>query len=418
MVFAALATKADALFHAASSALPLAALVICPAGFALSAALTQRFFPGAQGSGIPQVIAAADLKDQGQVRFVLSMRLALAKLVLTVMGLASGASIGREGPTVQIGASLMRALGDFAGVSKPEQMRALVLAGGAAGIAAAFNTPLAGVVFVIEELSGSFEHRTSSRVLTSVIIAGIATTAWAGNASYFGHTAAELPFGAAWKAVVICGVLGRLFGGGFAAMLLAMGRGLPGRLGGFAMRLPVVFAALCGLTVAVIGLAAHGSVFGTGYAQARAMVGGADDLPLGFFAAKLGATLVSYASGIPGGIFAPSLAVGAGLGRCVAVLVPAAPAGAVVLLGMVAYFAGVVQAPITAAVIVMEMTDNQAMTIPLMAAAFVAFAVSRSICPQPLYGALAEQYLLRVQGAAAATGVSAARTAHIEASGS
>jgi H+/Cl- antiporter ClcA len=108
---------------------------------------------------------------------------------------------------------------------------------------------------------------------------------------------------------------------------------------------------------------------------------------------KLLATVVSYASGIPGGIFAPSLAIGAGLGRTVAHLLPAAPAGAVVLLGMVAYFSGVVQAPITAAVIVMEMTDNQDMTVPLMAASFLAYGVSRVVCPHPLYGALAERFL-------------------------
>jgi len=400
MIFASLATRADELFHHTISPHPLAALAICPAGFALCAALTKRFFPGAQGSGIPQVIAAADIRDARQIRFILSMRLALAKLALTVLGLASGASIGREGPTVQIGASIMRALGDAAEVTKPEQMRALVLAGGAAGVAAAFNTPLAGVVFAIEELSGSFEHRTSGRVLSAVIVAGIATTAWAGNHSYFGHTSAELEFGAGWRAVILCGVLGGVFGGGFAALLLAMARGLPGLAGRLVARFPVAFAALCGLCLAGLGLSLHGAVFGTGYAQARAMVGGAMDLPLHFFAAKLLATLVSYASGIPGGIFAPSLAVGAGLGRCVALLVPAAPAGAVVLLGMAAYFAGVVQAPITAAVIVMEMTDNQAMTIPLMAASFLAYGVSRLLCRRPLYGALAEIFLRRLQGSA------------------
>ena len=113
---------------------------------------------------------------------------------------------------------------------------------------------------------------------------------------------------------------------------------------------------------------------------------------------KLAATILSYASGIPGGIFAPSLAVGAGLGRSVAHLLPAAAPGAVVLLGMVAYFSGVVQAPITAAVIVMEMTDNQQMTVALMAASFLAYGVSRLLCPQPLYGALAERFIANLRG--------------------
>ena len=127
------------------------------------------------------------------------------------------------------------------------------------------------------------------------------------------------------------------------------------------------------------------------------MVAGQSHLPGQFFLLKLAATLVSYASGIPGGIFAPSLAIGAGLGRTIAHLLPSAPAGAVVLLGMVAYFSGVVQAPITAAVIVMEMTDNQQMTIPLMAASFLAYGVSRLVCPHALYGALAERFLSAMQ---------------------
>jgi H+/Cl- antiporter ClcA len=108
---------------------------------------------------------------------------------------------------------------------------------------------------------------------------------------------------------------------------------------------------------------------------------------------KLAATVVSYVSGIPGGIFAPSLSIGAGLGSVLAPLVPGAPVGAMILLGMTAYFSGVVQAPITASVIVMEMTAEQSVTVPIMATAFLSFAVSRLICRRPLYSALAHQFL-------------------------
>ena len=284
-------------------------------------------------------------------------------------------------------------------------MRRAVRCRGAAGVAAAFNTPLGGVVFAIEELSRSFEQRTSGTVLTAVIIAGIATSALAGNASYFGHTSATLQFGTGWIAVLACGILGGAFGGGFSRVLLTAADGLPGAFGRFVARRPVLVAALCGLLLGGIGLASGGTTYGTGYAQASAMVAGHYQLPLDFFAAKLLATLVSYVSGIPGGIFAPSLAVGAGLGRSIAFFLPAAPAGAVVLLGMTAYFAGVVQAPITAAVIVMEMTDNQDMTIPLMAASFLAYGVSRLVCPHGLYGVLAKRFLAVVETQAVVSGV-------------
>jgi H+/Cl- antiporter ClcA len=230
-------------------------------------------------------------------------------------------------------------------------------------------------------------------------VAGITTVALTGGGSYFGQTSARLPVGVAWLAVVVCAVLGGLAGGLFSRILLAAADGLPGRAGRFVKRHPVAFAALCGLAIALLGLASGGATFGTGYAQASAMVAGHSDLKLPFFILKMASTVVSYVSGIPGGIFAPSLSIGAGLGHSVAYLLPEAPAGAVVLLGMVAYFSGVVQAPLTAAVIVMEMTDNQDMKIPLLAASFLAYGISCLVCPRPLYGTLAQRFLRAVEGA-------------------
>jgi H+/Cl- antiporter ClcA len=393
IVFAWAANFSDALFHRGLAISPYLALGITPAGLALSVLLTRHVFPGSQGSGIPQVIASLEMHDQAKVRSVLSLRVAAGKVLLTLLGLASGASIGREGPTVQVGASIMQALGQALRLPRLAEQRALVLAGGAAGIAAAFNTPLAGIVFAIEELSRSFEHRTSGVVLTAVIIAGIATLALMGNYTYFGVTSAVLPIGMGWLAVLLCAVAGGLFGGLFSQTLIRAAGGLPGIAGRFVGRRPVLFAGLCGLVLALLGLASHGATYGTGYAQARALVAGQSNLPEKFFVLKFLATIVSYCSGIPGGIFAPSLAVGAGLGRTIAHLLPSVPPGAVVLLGMVAYFSGVVQAPITAAVIVMEMTDNQAMTIPLMATSFLAFGVSRLVCRRAIYGALARRFL-------------------------
>jgi H+/Cl- antiporter ClcA len=397
IAFAAAANLSDATFHRALAVSPYFPLLLAPAGLGFSVWLTRTVFPGAQGSGIPQVIASLEMSDPAKVRSVLSLRVALGKVVLTLIGLASGASIGREGPTVQVGASIMQALGQALNLPRASQQKALILAGGAAGIAAAFNTPLAGIVFAIEELSRSFEHRTSGVVLTAVIIAGISTLALQGNYTYFGVTSAVLTIQTGWLAVLACAAAGGLAGGLFAESLVRAARGLPGRAGRFVARRPVVFAALCGLALACIGLAADGSTYGTGYAQARALVAGQSNLPARFFGLKLAATVVSYCSGIPGGIFAPSLAVGAGLGRTIAHLLPATPPGAVVLLGMVAYFSGVVQAPITAAVIVMEMTDNQGMTIPLMATSFLAYGVSRLVCRRSLYGALARRFLRAVE---------------------
>jgi H+/Cl- antiporter ClcA len=391
--FADLANRASDFFVRLQAPRPWVAFIICPAGLVVSFLLTRHVFPGAQGSGIPQVIAAQHMTDRAAIARVLSPRIAAGKVMLTLLGLCCGASIGREGPTVQVGAAIMHTLGRFVRLPRLDLERALVLAGGAAGVAAAFNTPLAGVVFAIEELSHSFEARTSGTVLTAVIVAGMTTLALMGNYTYFGHTSAELDFGRGWIAVVACSVTGGLAGGLFSAALVRAAHGLPGRAGKLLMRHPVAFAALCGLALAAIGVASHGQTYGTGYEQARGMVEATTTLPGSYVVLKFAATVISYISGIPGGLFAPSLSVGAGLGAWLAQLMPSAPAGAVVLLGMVAYFSGVVQAPITATIIVMEMTDNQRVTVPLMATAFLAFAVSRLVCRRPIYGALARRFL-------------------------
>lgn len=367
-------------------------LVITPLGLGGVAWITQRFFAGSQGSGIPQTIAA--LTSEETRNRVLSLRIAFGKVMLTLVGLACGASIGREGPTVQVGAAIMHSLGRLVRFSRIQSENGLILAGGAAGVAAAFNTPLAGIVFAIEEMSrSSFQHRTNGTILTGVILAGVTSMAVLGDYPYFGYTSASLPLDQAWIAVLLCGGAGGLLGGLFARLMIGMSRGLPGRLGAAARQRPVAFAAFCGFVLALIGLASGSTVYGTGYLEARHILEGSQELPQEYGVLKFLATLVSYASGIPGGIFAPSLSVGAGFGLNLSQIMPYAPAGAVVLLAMVAYFAGVVQAPITAFVIVIEMTDNHNMVLPLMAAALIATTVSRAVCPRPLYRTLAERFL-------------------------
>ncbi|WP_428490839.1 chloride channel protein [Rhodopila sp.] len=395
--FARASDWAGGLFLHFAALYPWLPFIIAPAGLAIAFVLTQRVFPGAQGSGIPQTIAALHLHDPELVDRVLSPRIAIGKVLLTLLGLASGASIGREGPTVQVGASIMHALGKLLRLPRLELRRALILAGGAAGIAAAFNTPLAGIVFAIEELSHSFESRTSGTVFTAVVVAGATTLGLVGNYTYFGQTAAVLSNADAWPAVILCSLAGGFAGGVFSQALIVAARGLPGWAGRMIIRHPTGFAVLCGLLLAIIGTLSGGQTYGTGYQQARGMVEAHSTLPAVYAALKLAATVVSYVSGIPGGIFAPSLSIGAALGSVLAPLVPGAPVGAMILLGMTAYFCGVVQAPITSAVIVMEMTANQSLMIPLMATSFLSFAVSRLVCRRPLYGALARRFL-QLQG--------------------
>jgi H+/Cl- antiporter ClcA len=390
IAFALGASWANGIFQgllAWNRALPL---LLTPLAFAAIAWCTQRFFPGAQGSGIPQTIAALSASAPVRAR-LLSPKIALGKVGLTIAGLLAGASIGREGPTVQIGAALMYSLSRSKFFPYERMHRGLILAGGAAGVAAAFNAPLAGVVFAIEEMSRSFEHRTVGIVITAVIVAGVISLAVLGDYAYFGRTSTSIDLALGWKAVLACGLLGGLAGGGFSRLLIWISTALPPRLVRLGRLGSIGFAAACGLLLALLGLVSGGTVYGTGYDEARGLlVGHSSGYSYGVL--KLAATLVSYASGIPGGIFAPSLAVGAGLGADLQVLLPDAPAATLVLLGMVGYFSGVVQVPLTAFVIVLEMTGDAQLALPLMACAFIAYTVSRTICPHSLYKSLARPF--------------------------
>ena len=155
----------------------------------------------------------------------------------------------------------------------------------------------------------------------------------------------------------------------------------------------VLLAACCGFILAAIGLFSGNTTYGSGYTEAKLLLDGSAALPDSFALLKMSATAISYISGIPGGIMAPTLSAGAGLGANISQLFPSVPAGAAIILGMVSYFAGVTQAPITAFVIVMEMTDNHEMILPLMAASFLAKLCSRLICPTPIFHAMAGNYM-------------------------
>lgn len=367
-------------------------LLLTPVVFGLLARVTEGRLRATRGSGIPQVIATLHIEDESFRARMLALPIAVGKMLLTLIALAVGASIGREGPTVHVGAGLFYSLGRRFGFTDPKAASRFILAGGACGIAAAFNTPLAGVVFAIEELAGTFEHRFSGLLLTAVIVGGVVSLGILGNYAYFGVVQANLPLGHAWLAVLLTGVICGLLGGLFARLILLSQHGPLAMIGRLRGRAPVLFAASCGLAMAIIGVLSHNTVYGTGYDEARAFVQGAAVTPgQSFGVAKLLANVVSYWAGIPGGIFSPALAVGAGLGHNIAYFLPDVPAASVVLLGMSAYLSGVTGAPLTSAVIAMELTDNQEMVIPIMAACLLARAAASIFCPTPVYKDFAER---------------------------
>jgi H+/Cl- antiporter ClcA len=270
------------------------------------------------------------------------------------------------------------------------------MTGGGAGIAAAFNTPIAGIIFAIEEMARSFDRRNSDMILLGVILAGMmAIYVHQDNYNYYGTSPVHLDFSWVWLGVVVCGIAGGLLGGGFSYVLINGSR----KLRPLVQRHYMLVAGVCGLLIALIGILSGGHAFGTGYLEAKQIVsctGSADcavETGLMYPVYKILATVASYLSGIPGGIFAPSLASGAGLGSGLAALFPPELASTIVILGMVGYFSGVVQTPITAFVIVMEMTNNQDLVLALMATSLIASGASKLVCKKPIYYALAENFM-------------------------
>ena len=329
--------------------LPLAWTPACMAALAW---VTHRHFPGASGSGIPQVMAALEAPvDESRRSLFVSLRLSLAKLLLTAGGLLGGLAIGREGPSVQIAAGVM----------------------------------LHGRRWLPDR------REVSDHGLMGVSVFG--------NATYFG-VIRTIPAGAGFLGPAALVVLGSgALGGLFSRLLQTSLLNRHERINQWRGRHPVRFAACCGLAISAIGVASGGASFGSGYDYTRGLLEGSGDTPLLYVTLRWLATWLAVWSGVPGGIFAPSLAIGAGIGHDAALLCGAsADSAALIALGMVGFLAAVTQAPMTAFIIVMEMVDGHAMVLSLMAAAVGASLLSRWISV-PLYATLAEAQLARLPAA-------------------
>jgi len=364
--------------------------------------LTLRFAPGAAGSGIPQVMASLEPQATGPARrLYVSVKLTFAKILLTTWGLFAGLSLGREGPSVQIAAGVMHHARRWMPKRARISEHSLLIAGGAAGIAAAFNTPLGGVMFAIEELSKKTEQRSNSLILVAIVVGGLMGVSAYGNASYFGVIRIEnFGFALIFPAILVALCSG-LAGGLFSRLLIvSLSGNSTDWFSSFRKKSPILFAAGCGLAVAVLGMVSQGETYGSGYAHNRAMLENSNDTSLLYVLLKFVATWLTTWAGVPAGVFAPSLAIGGALGNDLAQWTSYANAPTLIALGMAGFLAAVTQAPLTAFIIVMEMVDGHALVLSLMACAMVASGVSRLISA-PLYPSLAELQLLRTRSFAA-----------------
>ena len=367
-----------------------------PLAFAGSWALVRFLAPASRGSGIPQVMAGIELSSpahQQRTGYLLSLRVACVKVASSVVLLLGGGVIGREGPTIQIAAAIFRAINRLQPAGWPRLSRQIALVtGGAAGLAAAFNTPLGGIVFVVEELTQIHLSRFRMAVFTAVIIAGLTAQQFLGSYLYLGYPAVTSPAGwyqvLAMGAAALCGLAGAVF----AKTLLAVSAyrkrfvTVPQQLG---------WVLGCGLALAGLAYVVGTPAVGTGKPLINGLLFQNSGTSPGYlFPVRFAGMVLSYSSGGAGGVFATSLSAGALLGDGVARLagIAVADRNLLILVSMVGFLTGVVRSPFTAAILVLEMTDRHSAIFQLLLGALLAQAVAALIDPHSLYEHLKQEF--------------------------
>ncbi|MBK1876743.1 chloride channel protein [Pelagicoccus mobilis] len=369
------------------------ALIFLPALGGLVVGFLIRFWaPEAAGSGIPQVKAAYFLKF-GRIRG----RAAVGKFLLGTISIGTGASLGREGPTVHLSAAIASWVGRWFGLA-PRQIMALIPLGCAGGIAAAFNTPLAAIVFAIEEIMGDLKHKAFAGIVMVAVIAAVIERSLLGSEAMF-----DVPFhpeqvsGMSLGMSLVLGVLAGFVSHGFTQSLLRSRERVKLVRGRFSWMMPGLGGLLTGCIGALVFTQlGHLGVFGIGYLDLSSALAGSLGLGvlLALFVGKFAATVLSYSSGGSGGIFAPTLFIGAMLGGALGVLAEKVTGEVgllphvLALVGMGALFAGVIRAPVTSILIIFELTHDYNLILPIMVANLTSYAIASKLHPVPIYESL------------------------------
>ncbi len=373
---------------------PLLPIFLGAGGAAIAVQLVRSFAPEASGSGIPHVKAV--LYGSRPMR----RRVLPVKFLGGVAGIGGGLVMGREGPTIQMGAAVGHFVSGWLRVTQRES-RTLIASGAGAGLAAAFNAPLAGLVFVLEEVQRDFSPTVFTAALVASAVADVVTRILLGQLPVF-HVASEaIPPLEAVPAALVVGVLAAFAG-------VAFNRALVASLDYYAgLRWkPWLVGAAVGAGVGAIGLFLPEVLGGGDRLVEKILAGNVSFAALvGLFLLRFALTMASYGTGAPGGIFAPLLMLGSALGLAAGQLASMAfPATfehpeAFAAVGMAAYFSAIVRAPLTGVVLMVEMTGNYGLVLPLMAASLSAYGIADYLKDRPVYEALLERDLRRGQEA-------------------
>lgn len=370
--------------------------IMAPLGFFTAWFIVQMFAPAARGSGIPQVMAAIELsnpKHEEKITKLLSIRIMLTKIASSIVMVLGGGAIGREGPTIQIAGSIFRTFNKLIPAHWPKlSKQSFILTGAAAGLAAAFNTPLGGVVFAMEELAKTHIRYFRAALFSAVIIAGLTAQGLLGPYLYLGYPDVKgtgiVIFLGVIGAAAIAGMLGALMSKGIM-MLMKWKRS-------FSKAQTIMFLIIGGLVVASFAYFLNMEVIGSGKDLMNKVLF-TDDKSVSWHTVlmRIAGPVIAFNTGASGGVFAPSLAAGASVGAWLSSVldVYGANANILVLSGMVGFLTGVTRTPFTSAILVLEMTDRHSVIFHLMLAALISNFAALVIEKRSLYDQLKDDYV-------------------------
>ncbi|MCU7613812.1 chloride channel protein [Chryseobacterium sp. GMJ5] len=376
--------------------------IMAPIGFVLSWWLVKEFAPNAKGSGIPQVMAAVELanpKEHTKIRSLLSLKIIVFKIISSVVLVMGGGAVGREGPTIQIAGSIFRKVNEYLPEWWPKiSKKNMIMTGAAAGLAAAFNTPLGGIVFAVEELSKTHINYFKTALFTAVIIAGLTAQTLAGSYLYLGYPKTnDVSLMVMFPIILVAGVAG-VFASQLSVIMLKISDWKKRKLK--TDRSNVIFLIICALFIASISFFISKEILGSGkHIMERVLFTENKNenwyVPL---LRMLGPAL-SFTSGGAGGIFAPALTAGASVGSVISGMIHLSPneTNVVILAGMVAFLTGITRAPFTSAIIVLEMTDRHSLIFHLMLAGMISSLISLLVSRHSLYDVLKVNFLKEIR---------------------
>ena len=371
--------------------------IVTPLCFVIARWLVVRFSPYSRGSGIPQVIAAIELanpKHDYKVNKLLSFRIILVKIASGLIMVVGGGVIGREGPTIQIAGSVFREINQRLPKWWPKiSKRNMIMTGAAAGLAAAFNTPLGGIAFAVEELTKTHISYFKTALFTGVIIAGLTAQAFLGPYLYLGYPDVTNLSSWIFLAIIPVALLSGLLGSGMAKVILAVFKWKSSFKSNYQH---VLYATICALILASLAFFVNREVFGSGK-EIMAHTLFTNDKYVSWYTPllRMFGPVLSFTTGGAGGVFAPALAAGASIGSVMSEWfhLSGTNSNLLILCGMVGFLTGVTRTPFTSAILVLEMTDRHNVIFHLMLAGMVASIAAMIVDKHSFYDHLKYQYI-------------------------